>query len=388
QEEKPEQPQLDYGTQVASSPESIAKGKELFLEGDRCAECHGQTGKGSGIKALKSDAGERTWPRNLTKAWTYRATSEPKDVFTRITTGIPGTQMPSFADPISKMKLSVEDRWHVANYVSSIAEAGGDKQPDPENIVVKVAKAEGGLPADPNDPAWDSSRPSNFFLIPQFIGKERLFTPSNDSITVRALYDESEIAILLEWDDRTKSIPGDTAAITVADPNEVYEDSVAVQFPMEIPKGVQKPYFGMGDAGKPVNIWQWKSGTTDKPESVGLMNSTGFANIERRDAAGSGITVKGAYDNGVWRVVIKRPLTTAEADKDIQFAEGKFIPAAFAVWDGSNNEKGSKHTTTAWYWLILEPPTGSKPYLMALLVMVLIGGGQFWWARSANPKKT
>ncbi len=87
-------------------------------------------------------------------------------------------------------------------------------------------------------------------------------------------------------------------------------------------------------------------------------------------------------------MVIKRPLTTAEADKDIQFEEGKFIPAAFAVWDGSNNEKGSKHTTTAWYWLILEPPTGSKPYLMALLVMVLIGGGQFWWARSANPKKT
>ncbi|MBT6828855.1 MAG: c-type cytochrome, partial [Rhodospirillaceae bacterium] len=64
--------QVDYGSQIATSPESIAKGRELFLQDDRCAECHGQEGRGDAIKKLKDDNGERTWPRNLTKPWTFR----------------------------------------------------------------------------------------------------------------------------------------------------------------------------------------------------------------------------------------------------------------------------------------------------------------------------
>ncbi len=100
--EEPPAAQIDSGVQVASSAESIAKGKKLFEEGDRCVECHGKTGKGNASKRLKGDAGERTWPRNLTKPWTFIGSSDPKDVFARITTGIAGTEMPSFANPRSK----------------------------------------------------------------------------------------------------------------------------------------------------------------------------------------------------------------------------------------------------------------------------------------------
>ena len=70
--------QVDYGTQVKSSPESIAAGKKLFHADDRCSECHGAEGKGDAIKKLKNDNGERTWPRNLTKPWTFRASNDPK----------------------------------------------------------------------------------------------------------------------------------------------------------------------------------------------------------------------------------------------------------------------------------------------------------------------
>ena len=86
-------------------------------------------------------------------------------------------------------------------------------------------------------------------------------------------------------------------------------------------------------------------------------------------------------------MVIKRPLTTEESDKDIQFVEGAFIPIAFAAWDGSNGEKGSKHTMTTWYWLLLKPPTGAKPIVAALAVFFLIGAGEWWWARSAAAKR-
>lgn len=382
EEEKPTM-QVNYGAQVAPSRESIEKGKKLFLEGDRCSECHGEEGKGDGIKKLKDDAGERTWPRNLTKAWSFRASNDPKDIFTRITVGIPGTQMPSFADPVSKKKLTIEERWHVANYVHSLAETR--KVVRPENTVVKADKVEGDVPHSPDDQRWQESESSTFFLVPQMIVEERLFTPSNDTLTARAFYNEKEIAILLEWDDRTKSIPGDAQADKISDPG-IAEDAVAIQLPMEIPKGMEKPYFLMGDAVKPVNIWQWRSGTADMPQSVRLLDGRGVGDFEERDAAAAGIQGEGVYRNGTWRVVIRRPLMTSEPDKDIQFGKGKFIPIAFFAWDGSNGENGSKHTMTTWYWLLLAPSTGARPFLIALAVMALIAGAEFWWLRSASRK--
>ncbi|MBI5660040.1 MAG: c-type cytochrome [Nitrosomonadales bacterium] len=382
--EKPPAKQVDYGTQISSSAESIEKGKKLFEDGDRCVECHGKSGKGSASKRLKGEAGERTWPRNLTKPWTYRGSNDPKDIFSRISTGIAGTEMPSFADPKSKKKLTVEERWHVANYVASLAK--NDKKVNADNTVVKADKVEGELPATPDDERWGKTAPTTFYLVPQIIGKERYFTPSNDTITVRALYNDKSVAMLLEWDDRTRSTPGDDSAGKLADA-PIEEDGVAVQLPVVIPSEMQKPYFGMGDAAHPVNIWHWKGGTKDAPETASLITSKGFKEIEKRDAKEVGLTAKSGYSDGTWKVLMVRPLATAAKDKDIQFVEGKFIPVAFAAWDGSNNsEKGSKHTMTTWYWLLLKPATGSKPLVTGLVIAALFLGGLLWWARSAGSK--
>ncbi len=381
EEEQPTD-QLDYGQQVETSAESIAKGEKLFHESDRCSECHGEDGKGDATKRLKGDAGERTWPRNLTKPWTFRGSNDPKDIFTRISVGIAGTEMPSFADPESKKKLSIEDRWHVANYVNSLADT--EKAVRAENTVVKADRIEGDVPDSPDDERWQQSEPTSFFLVPQIIAKQRFFTPSNDTITVRAMYSNTDIAFLLEWDDRSQSLPGNEEAETIAD-EPMSEDAVAIQLPVSIPEGVEKPYFGMGDASNPVNIWHWKSGTTDKPESIALTNSKGFKDIEQRDTGAAGIAGKGQYRNGTWKVVMKRPLGTSETAKDIQFTMGEFIPIAFAAWDGSNSETGSKHTMTTWYWLLLKPAASNKPLIWALIVMLLIIAAQFWWQKSARP---
>ncbi len=299
--------QVDYGTQVQSSAESIAKGKELFHAGDRCSECHGAEGKGDAVKKLKNDNGERTWPRNLTKSWTYRASNGPKDIFTRISVGIPTTQMPSFADPKSKKKLSIEQRWHVANYVASLAKT--ERVVRPENTVIQAARVAGKLPVSADDPAWETAPPSTFFMIPQIVGKERFFTSANDTVTVRALYNTESIALHLEWDDRTRSIPGDEKAAAIADKN-LTEDAIAVQFPLNIPAGMEKPYFLMGDAAKPVNLWRWSSGTKEKPENVAIFDATGIASQKERETKSSGLTAKGSYKAGTWRVMMTRPLKT------------------------------------------------------------------------------
>lgn len=384
-EEEEPGPIMDYGKQVTSSAQSIEQGEKLFHEDDRCSECHGEQGKGDAVKGLKDDAGFRTWPRNLTKPWTFRASNDPKDIYTRISTGIPGTQMPAFADPVSDKKLTIEERWHVANYVNSLAKT--QKVVKPENTVVKADKVAGDLPSALDDPLWEQTEPSTFFLVSQIIGEERFFTPSNDTITARALYSDTEIAILLEWDDRTKSIPGNETAEKISDP-EIAEDGVAIQLPVAIPTGTEKPYFGMGDAAHPVNVWHWTSGTTDTPQSVSLINANGFDNIERRDAEKSGISAQGIYHNGTWQVLMKRALSAADKDKDIELIEGKTIPIAFAAWDGSNSEKGSRHTMTTWYWLLLKPAVGARPIVSAAVAGFLMLGVLLWWQRTASGKRT
>lgn len=375
--------ELNFGKQVKSSKESIERGHKLYL--DRCAECHGETGKGAATKKLKDDLGFRTWPRDFTKAWTFRASNDPKDIFARISIGIPGTQMPSFADPASKKKLTDDERWDVANYVASLADETANVKA--ENTVVKASRIQGEVPSDPNDPKWKDAEPSSFYLIPQIIGQERFFTPSNNSITSKAYYNEKEIAILLEWNDRTQSIPGDPKAAEIAE-GEVTPDAVAIQLPITIPTEMEKPYFGHGDPAWPTNIWYWNAGAAGASQTTKLLNTIGFKNKEERDAVKDGLATKGIYDNGTWRVVMKRPLATGEKDKDIQFVEGKFTPIAFAAWDGSNGEKGSKHTMTTWYWILLKPKAGMSVYLIPLAVAGIIFGGELLWLASSRKKKS
>jgi DMSO reductase family type II enzyme heme b subunit len=370
---------LDYGSQVKSSPESIAAGDKLYHEGERCSECHGTGGKGDAIKKLKNDNGERTWPRNLTKPWTFRASNDPKDIFARVSVGIPTTQMPAFADPKSKKKLSIEERWHVANYVASLAKT--QKLVRPENTVIQAARVDGTLPSSPGDAAWNTAPPSTFFMVPQIIGKERFFTPANDTVSMRALYDDKNIAIHLEWDDRTKSIPGDPVGKAIAD-EKFGEDAIAVQFPTTIPEGMEKPYFLMGDASKPVNLWRWSSGTRQRPESASLIDARGIgAQTVRTNSAG--LTARSRYEAGTWQVVLTRSLTTDSADSNLQFQQGRFIPISVFAWDGSNSEAATHHTMTTWYWLLMKPAADATPLIVSILVALLIAAILVWWGRGA-----
>jgi DMSO reductase family type II enzyme heme b subunit len=222
-------------------------------------------------------------------------------------------------------------------------------------------------------------------MVPQIVGKERFFKAANDTISVRSLYTDKMIALHLEWDDRTKSIPGDDKARTIAD-EELTEDAIAVQFPMKISAGMEKPYFLMGDAAKPVNLWRWSSGTTQMPESVSILDAMGINDQQARDGDG-GLSAKGAYKDGTWRVVLTRSRKTETTDKDLQFEEGRFIPIAFFAWDGSNSEAGSRHAMSTWYWLLLKPSTGAKPMIVAIVVALLIGGILVWWGRSATARR-
>lgn len=372
---------VDPGKKGSAPKEAMEKGKQLFK--DRCAECHGEAGRGDASKKLKEDAGARVWPRDLTKGRTFRMGNDPKEIFTRIMTGIPGTPMPSFVDPKSEKKLTEEEAWQVAHFAASLNDE--QRKGIGEDDVVFAARVSGDLPDKPDDPRWNEARMATFPLVPQFITKkDRLFTPTVDAITVRALYNDKEIAFLLEWGDRTKSLPGDPKAQELAD-GELYEDAVSLQFAVNMPESfLDLPYFGMGGKGNPVNLWHWKSGPAGGKETVGVLDAIGYEKITPRNPGG-GVTGRGAYEQGLWRVVLRRALTT-EQEKDPQFKDGVFVPVALAVWDGNNGEKGGKHTLTTWYWVLLRPKTGMEVYVLPLLVAGLVVGAEVWFLRRLRKK--
>ncbi len=357
--------------QIAYSDESIAKGREAFLKA--CEQCHGAEGRGNIVsgKKLEDDWGGRLWPRNLTKPWTWRATQAQtsgkgereetiRNIYARLSIGIPGTPMPAHrateegnTDPIS-----LENRWHIANFVYSLRNT--TVQPV-EGPVVTAMKMEGELPAAVDDERWGQAPAATLHLVPNIIKEDRLFTPLNDAVTVRTLYNSKEIAFLLELDDRTHSRPGDSYFTDLMDENlEMYPDAFAIQFPRDGAYSTSpvtvKPLYRHGDARHKTTIWYWNAGSVEpeaKPQSMLLEGSGPNKKLEPR-MKDTSLTASGEWKDGRWRVLMKRP-RDGSASGDVSFFEGQFIPISFANWDGSNGEKGSKHTLTTWYWLMLPP---------------------------------
>ena len=104
---------IEIPTPIASSPESVARGKTLFGS-EGCAACHGDIGRGG--QALDDGSGLQVFARDLTAPWTFRGGSRAEDIWLRLTTGIMPGPMPAYADV-----LSADARWDLANFVVSLA---------------------------------------------------------------------------------------------------------------------------------------------------------------------------------------------------------------------------------------------------------------------------
>ncbi|HVV99555.1 MAG TPA: c-type cytochrome [Planctomycetaceae bacterium] len=120
---------------IEPSPESIAKGRALFMsEKAKCYSCHGDGGKGDGVStvdywAIPNTNPERKYPeRGLHDAWgfsqkprnltlgVYRGGRRPIDIYRRVFAGIKGTQMAAFGGTV----FNDEEMWHVVNYVLDV----------------------------------------------------------------------------------------------------------------------------------------------------------------------------------------------------------------------------------------------------------------------------
>ncbi|MCW8883623.1 MAG: c-type cytochrome [Motiliproteus sp.] len=359
-------------SQVAFTPESIARGKEVF---EACAECHGDEGRGNitSGKKLEDDWGYRIWPRDLSKPWTWRWTNAVADtpeqsrdetikrIYTRLSIGLPGTPMPAHraVEEGNKDPISLDDRWHVANYVYSLRE--NESKPGRSGVIQGV-KVDGALPESIDDAAWENAPATALRLVPNIIKEDRLFSPLNDSVSVRTLFNEDEIVFLLEVNDRTDSRPGEEVSEGIQDEEiEMQSDAFAIQLPKQgsfaSSPVVEKPLYRHGDASHPTTIWYWNAGAVE-PERKAMTMLMDAIGPDQKIAPRQGdesLMAQGQWKDGKWRVIMKRPRQGSEESEDLSFSEGQFLPISFANWDGSNGEVGSKHTLTSWYWLLLPP---------------------------------
>ena len=99
--------------QLPSRAPSLERGAIVYRE--RCAECHGASGRGDGPKAKQLEGPP---PADLADPATMGATT-PLEIFRRVAIGVPGTAMPEFADD-----LSADDRWAVSAYVGAMQYGG------------------------------------------------------------------------------------------------------------------------------------------------------------------------------------------------------------------------------------------------------------------------
>jgi DMSO reductase family type II enzyme heme b subunit len=340
---------LDLPKEVSSSEASIKRGKEMF-EAIECHKCHGTAGRADGPSRpeLKDDWGHPIAPANLTKRWTFRGGAGRTEIATRLAGGVLGTPMPAFLDSVEKP----EDIWHLANYIASL----GPEKPAYSTLIA-VNGVTGAIPDDPNAEFWTKAAVNNIPLMGQVIVDPRNFNPAIDLLVVRGVYNDKEIAFHLTWDDPSQS--------TADAAKKTFGDAVSLQFPTRITAGTERPYFLMGDASDAVYLLRWEAG------KGGEATASGPAKIKALD--GGDVVAKTVYQNGQYRVVIKRPLAGKGEDRPT-FHPSTFVPVAFQAWDGGAGESGTRMSLTSWYYLRLEPPQSNRrfvvPPIVALLTLV------------------
>jgi hypothetical protein len=275
-----------------------------------------------------------------------------------------------------------------AGVVALAGAVGGKKTAVPGRPIV-AKYIDGEVPrTDPKSDAWNGAQPTLIPLVAQQIAQPYLEQAAVHELDVRGLHNGVDVALLLEWDDEL---------IDDLDGIRRYHDAVAVQLP--VVGGSTPPALTMGAPGTPVHILQWRAtwqrdidsgGNTGVdqiyPEVVHdimpddilppdvaqlywvgreagnpLSQNIRSTPVEEVIAEGFGSSTHapnqgasghGVNEDGRWKVVVSVP--SARAGVGEALAPGTSWPVSFAVWLGSEENRGARKQIADWQTLVLE----------------------------------
>ncbi|MDP6371003.1 MAG: ethylbenzene dehydrogenase-related protein [Vicinamibacterales bacterium] len=373
-------------TEPEYTPEAEAQARELYEKG--CAPCHGETGRGDGAQEQIDSKGLPTRPRDLTLG-VYKGDPSPEQVYRRIVAGLPGSPMPQSG------YLHGDDGWHLVHLVRSMSSDEQRAKVEMKKFRI-VATRVPVLPEHPDSGVWRSSPAVSLHLMPLWWRAER-----PEEITVKAVHDGQQVAMLLNWSDTTQ----DATAIRPQD----FRDAAAIQFALN----EDPPFFAMGQLGDHVNIWMWKSERQADLEpafqdlekvypNIGIdsypnllrspleqpmrnaltlesdprfvtawgagnivadptrdsaaedLTAEGFGTLQARPPFDQAVSATGEYETGSYRVQFTRDLDTGK-NEAVRLRPGSRTSVGFAVWNGSAGDRDGKKSITIWQELFIEP---------------------------------
>jgi hypothetical protein len=173
-------------------------------------------------------------------------------------------------------------------------------------------------------------------------------------------------------------------------------------------KGRPEPFLGMGAAGQPLDVWLWrpswqqrgsdyadvdttypnmavdqypfehpgagprrhavqfqnpdfltalKAGNLQadpgRPSTGGNLTAKGFGTLTMRPRASQAVAAAGVWKDGRWTVVLRRSLAVG-AEAGLPLAPGDTVSVAFALWNGSAQDRAGQKLVSIWQDLKLE----------------------------------
>lgn len=258
--------------------------------------------------------------------------------------------------------------------------------PPPVDVqAIRVA----AVPSSPEDALWAQVPVFAAPLLLQDVVEPRLLVPSVPEVRVQALTDGAQLAVRLAWDDPSQDdLPGAAR----------FCDACAVQVPQAVEASVPNPQ--MGESGRPVEITHWRASWQAEVNGRGTSIQEYYPNaqvdhypftaapleaspelqreaeIRFSPARASGNTVSSPRTNAVEDLIATGPGSITAAGVTVSRGAGRRTPAgwevvltrplpqglaaggesviAFAVWQGADQEAGSRKMRSAWVPLRLE----------------------------------
>jgi len=365
--------------------EAVARGKAIYLE-LKCHSCHGKEGKGDGAEKMVDVEGYPTRPNDYTRG-IFKGGYDFASLYLRVRYGMPGTPMPSSS---SATPEQVVDLVHFLRSLST-EEARQAAVLKRERLAVRVADK---VPTTSDKDQWKSIEPVRLRMTPLWWREN-----ADPGLEVQAVHDGKTIAFRLSWQDQTH----DQQAVQ----SQTFEDAIA----LELYRGNAEPFVGMGSRNSPVDVWFWDADRQKKMDSIddlyvnavvdvypfsekhvdtAEMNRPGVKAENQPDislpakasgnpivpssaksgastltAGGPGtstfrmpknqlVEARGEWQDGRWSVLMTRSLGVDSEGDGISLKSGDRVSVAFAIWDGSQQERDGKKLITIWQDLVVE----------------------------------
>ena len=160
-----------------------------------CSGCHGVEGRGDGVTTARivDYSSNAIWPRNLREPWKFRRGARREDIFLTLRTGLSTTAMPKFSPRVFKD----QEIWDIVDFVRTL---GSPKKPQIKPVI-QAMKVNEPLSTELDAPFWEKAKSFYIPLGGQILKKPKSYFPTVIKLTIRAAYNDKEIAFKVQWDD-------------------------------------------------------------------------------------------------------------------------------------------------------------------------------------------